>query len=98
VSTARTSIEWTRADDGTPGRTWNPVTGCSRLSEGCGLPRYPGDKTGGCYAKSIARRFAGTKAFPHGFAVTAHPERLGDPLRWRVPSRVFVNSMSDLVA
>jgi protein gp37 len=96
VSTARTSIEWTRGDDGTAGRTWNPVTGCSKLSEGCGLPRFNGDKSGGCYAEAIARRFAGTKAFPHGFAVTPHPERLADPLRWRAPARVFVNSMSDL--
>jgi protein gp37 len=78
---ARTSIEWTRADDG---------------SEGCGLPRFAGDKSGGCYAEAIARRFAGTKAFPHGFALTLRPERLADPLRWRAPSRVFVNSMSDL--
>lgn len=96
MSTARTSIEWTRADDGAAGRTWNPVTGCSKVSEGCGLSRFPGDKTGGCYAEAIARRFAGTKAFPHGFAVTPHPERLSDPLRWRTPTRVFVNSMSDL--
>jgi len=95
VST-RTSIEWTRADDGTAGRTWNPVTGCDKVSQGCGLPRFDGDKSGGCYAEAIARRFAGTKAFPHGFAVTLRPERLGDPLRWRAPSRVFVNSMSDL--
>jgi len=95
VST-KTSIEWTRADDGSAGRTWNPVTGCDKVSPGCGLPRFEGDKTGGCYAESIARRFAGSKAFPHGFAVTLHPERLTDPLRWRTPTRVFVNSMSDL--
>jgi protein gp37 len=95
VST-RTSIEWTRSDDGTAGRTWNPVTGCTKVSEGCGLPRYSGDKSGGCYAENIARRFAGTPAFPHGFAVTLHPERLDDPKRWRAASRVFVNSMSDL--
>jgi protein gp37 len=92
----KTSIEWTRGDDGTPGASWNPVTGCSRVSEGCGLSRYPGDKSGGCYAESIARRFAGTKAFPHGFAVTPRPERLTDPLRWQRPRRVFLNSMSDL--
>lgn len=60
------------------------------------VAQVPGDKTGGCYAEAIARRFAGTKAFPHGFAVTPHPERLADPFRWRAPSRVFVNSMSDL--
>lgn len=92
----KTSIEWTRNDDGTAGRTWNPVTGCDKVSPGCGLPRFDGDKTGGCYAESIATRFAGSKAFPNGFAVTPHPERLLDPLKWRKPTRVFVNSMSDL--
>ena len=74
-----TGIEWTD-------RTWNPVTGCTKVSPGCDH----------CYAEGIARRFAGTKAFPHGFDVTLHPERLDAPLRWRKPSRVFVNSMSDL--
>ena len=82
----RTSIEWTRADDGTPGRTWNPVTGCTKVSPGCDH----------CYAEGIARRFAGTPAFPDGFAVTLHPDRLDQPARWRSPARVFVNSMSDL--
>lgn len=74
-----TSIEWTD-------RTWNPVTGCTKVSPGC-------DR---CYADAIAHRFAGTTSFPNGFAVTLHPERLDAPLRWRRPSRVFVNSMSDL--
>lgn len=74
-----TSIEWTD-------RTWNPVTGCTKVSPGCDH----------CYAEGIARRFAGSKAFPHGFAVTLHPERLDAPLRWQKPARVFVNSMSDL--
>lgn len=81
-----TSIEWTRGDDGSPGRTWNPVTGCTKVSPGCDH----------CYAEGIARRFAGTAQFPRGFEVTLHPERLEAPLRWRKPSRVFVNSMSDL--
>lgn len=72
-------IEWTDT-------TWNPVTGCDKVSPGCDH----------CYAESIARRFAGTASFPDGFAVTLHPERLGAPLRWRKPRRVFVNSMSDL--
>jgi protein gp37 len=91
-----TSIEWARNSDGTSGRSWNAVTGCDKVSPGCGLPRFDDDKTGGCYAENIARRFAGTKAFPHGFAVTLHPQRLEDPLRWRKPTRVFTNSMSDL--
>lgn len=91
-----TSIEWARNEDGTSGRSWNPVTGCDKVSPGCGLPRFEGDKTGGCYAEGIARRFAGSKAFPNGFAVMLHPQRLEDPLRWRKPTRVFTNSMSDL--
>jgi len=74
-----TSIEWTD-------RTWNPVTGCAKVSPGC-------DR---CYAAAIAHRFDHTPAFPNGFAVTLHPERLDAPLRWRRASRVFVNSMSDL--
>lgn len=65
---------------------WNPVTGCDRVSPGCDH----------CYAETIARRFAGSKAFPEGFKVTLHPDRLDAPLRWRKPRRVFVNSMSDL--
>jgi protein gp37 len=92
----KTTIEWTINPDGSAGRTWNPASGCSKVSPGCGLPRFEGDKTGGCYAETIARRFAGSKAFPNGFAVTLHPERLTDPLRWRTPTRVFVNSMSDM--
>lgn len=74
-----TGIEWTD-------RTWNPVTGCTKVSPGCD----------NCYAEGITRRFAGSKAFPRGFDVTLHPERLDAPLRWRKPARVFVNSMSDL--
>lgn len=74
-----TGIEWTD-------ETWNPVTGCDKVSPGCDH----------CYAETIAHRFAGTKAFPDGFAVTLHPERLDQPLRWRKPRKVFVNSMSDL--
>lgn len=67
-------------------RVWNPVTGCTKVSPGCD----------NCYAENIARRFAGTKAFPAGFSVTLHADRLDQPLKWRKSSRVFVNSMSDL--
>src|SRR5664279_5340532 len=82
----RSSIEWTRGDDGAEGGTWNPVTGCTKVSPGCDH----------CYAENIAHRFAGTKAYPNGFEVTLHPDRLELPLRWKKPRRVFVNSMSDL--
>lgn len=77
--TTNTKIEWTD-------RTWNPVTGCTKVSPGCD----------NCYAEGIARRFAGGKGFPNGFDVTLRPDRLEDPLKWRKPARVFVNSMSDL--
>lgn len=73
-------IEWTD-------ETWNPVTGCKKVSPGC---KY-------CYAETIAGvRFRGTRAFPNGFEPTLHPDRLDQPFRWRKPRRVFVNSMSDL--
>lgn len=74
-----TKIEWTD-------ETWNPVTGCTKASEGCDH----------CYAETIAHRFTGTKAYPNGFDVTLRPERLDQPLRWKRPRKVFVNSMSDL--
>jgi protein gp37 len=74
-----TKIEWTD-------RTWNPVTGCTKVSPGCD----------NCYAETIAHRFAGSKAFPNGFDVTLHEARISQPLRWKRPARVFVNSMSDL--
>jgi len=65
-------------------KTWNPTTGCDKVSPGCVH----------CYAEALTRRFP--KNFPNGFALTLHPGRLKEPLRWRTPSRVFVNSMSDL--
>ena len=74
-----TKIEWTD-------ETWNPVTGCTKVSAGCDH----------CYAETIAHRFAGTKAYPNGFQVTLRPERLDQPIRWRRPRRIFVNSMADL--
>jgi len=92
-----TRIEWTRGDDGSPGVTWNPVTGCDRTSPGCD----------NCYALTLASRLKamGSSKYQQdgdprtsgpGFAVTLHPDTLGEPLRWRKPRRVFVNSMSDL--
>ncbi len=66
--------------------TWNPVTGCTQVSPGCDH----------CYAKTIAERFRGGPAYPRGFDVTLRPHKLDQPLRWRRPRRIFVNSMSDL--
>jgi protein gp37 len=85
---ATTTVEWTRGDDGTPGASWNPVTGCTEVSEGCN----------NCYAKIFAERWRGVPGHPfeQGFDVRLWPERLALPLRWRKPKRVFVNSMSDL--
>lgn len=65
-------------------KTWNTVTGCDKISPGCTH----------CYAKEITQRFP--KAFPNGFDVTLHPDRLGIPTKWRKPARIFANSMSDL--
>ena len=74
-------IEWTDA-------TWNPVTGCSKVSPGCKF----------CYAErlSIRLRAMGNARYRNGFAVTLHPDLLSLPLRWKQPKRIFVNSMSDL--
>jgi len=74
-------IEWTEA-------TWNPVTGCTKLSAGC---RH-------CYAESLARRLKamGQPNYANGFRVTCHDTALQLPLTWRQPRSVFVNSMSDL--
>ncbi len=74
-------IEWTEA-------SWNPVTGCTKVSPGCDH----------CYAETFAERWRGTPGhhFENGFDVTLRPERLEQPLRWKRPRRIFVNSMSDL--
>ena len=76
-----TTIEWTDA-------TWNPVTGCTKISPGCDH----------CYAERFSERFRGTPGHPFqtGFDLTLRPERLEQPLRWRTPRMIFVNSMSDL--
>ncbi len=84
-----TNIEWARNPDGTKGESWNPVIGCTAVSEGCT----------NCYAKRMARRLAGRYGYPeypNQFDVTLHPDRLEQPLRWRKPRRIFVCSMSDL--
>lgn len=76
-----TSIEWTDA-------TWNPVRGCTKVSPGCK----------NCYALRFAERFRGVPGHPFewGFDLRLVPEKLEDPLRWKAPRRIFVNSMSDL--
>lgn len=75
------AIEWTDA-------TWNPVTGCTKISPGCKH----------CYAERLAVRLhaMGNPRYRHGFEVTLHEDQLSLPLRWRQPRRIFVNSMSDL--
>lgn len=75
------SIEWTEA-------TWNPVTGCTKISEGCR----------NCYAAAMAKRLKamGNIRYEDGFKVTLHDDLISLPLKWKKPRRIFVNSMSDL--
>ena len=75
------TIEWTQA-------TWNPVTGCTKVSPGCAH----------CYAETFAERFRGVPGHPYenGFDLQLRPERLRLPLEWKRPRLIFVNSMSDL--
>jgi protein gp37 len=75
------TIEWTDS-------TWNPVTGCTKVSPGCDH----------CYAQTFAERFRGVPGHPfeRGFDLTIRPGRLSQPLTWKKPQMVFVNSMSDL--
>ena len=75
------NIEWTDA-------TWNPVTGCAKVSDGCKH----------CYAERLANRLQamGQSNYRNGFNVTLQPQMLEVPLRWKSPKRIFVNSMSDL--
>jgi protein gp37 len=77
----RSHIEWTDA-------TWNPVTGCTKVSAGCDH----------CYAERFSERFRGVPGHPFatGFDLTLRPERLEQPLAWKKPRMIFVNSMSDL--
>lgn len=78
---AQSRIEWTEA-------TWNPVTGCTKISEGC---RH-------CYAERMAKRLEamGQPNYKQGFQVVCHPHVLYKPIEWRSPKTIFVNSMSDL--
>jgi protein gp37 len=75
------TIEWTEA-------TWNPVTGCTKMSEGCR----------NCYAHRMAKRLhaMGNHRYANGFNVTLHQDLITKPLEWKKPRRIFVNSMSDL--
>ena len=79
--TSFSRIEWTH-------KTWNPVTGCSSISEGCR----------NCYARRIARnlRHVGVEKYRNGFRVTLHEKALLNPLKWKKPHIIFVNSMSDV--
>ena len=76
-----TQIEWTDA-------TWNPVTGCTKISAGCD----------NCYAERFSERFRGVAGHPfeRGFDLTIRPDRLMQPVAWTKPRLIFVNSMSDL--
>ncbi len=78
---AESSIEWTEM-------TWNPTTGCDKVSAGC---KY-------CYAEVMARRLTamGVDKYKNGFKLAMHPDALRVPYTWKSPKRVFVNSMSDL--
>ena len=75
------TIEWTEA-------TWNPVTGCTKISPGCKF----------CYAERMAHRLQamGQERYRDAFKLTLQPDALDTPLRWRTPKVIFVNSMSDL--
>lgn len=77
-----TQIEWTD-------KTWNPVTGCTKISAGCKH----------CYAEALAERLhaMGNPRYRNGFALTLHPDKLREPAHWREPVRIFVNSMSDML-
>ncbi|MFP4395648.1 MAG: DUF5131 family protein [Anaerolineales bacterium] len=83
-----TDIEWVRNPDGTQGKTWNPVTGCTKVSPGCEH----------CYAERMAYRLKamGQPNYRNGFQLTVHPHMLDRPFEWKKPQMVFVNSMSDL--
>src|SRR3989440_3091429 len=81
VMAESSDIEWTDA-------TWNPVRGCTKISPGCK----------NCYAETFAERFRGVPRHPYeqGFDLRLVQEKLEEPLCWKKPKRIFVNSMSDL--
>lgn len=83
-----TKIEWVVNPDGSQGKSWNPVTGCTKISPGCKH----------CYAERMSKRLAGRCGYPadEPFKVTYHHNRLEEPLRWRKPQNVFAVSMGDL--
>jgi protein gp37 len=76
----KSKIEWT-------GASWNAVRGCAKISPGCKH----------CYAETFANRFRGVPGHPYekGFDLRLVPEKLEEPLHWKKPRRIFVNSMSD---
>lgn len=78
---SKSSIEWTEA-------TWNPVTGCNKISPGCK----------NCYAEKMAKRLKamGQRNYRNGFRLTLQPHMLELPLKWKKPQTIFVNSMSDI--
>ncbi|MBC8505370.1 MAG: phage Gp37/Gp68 family protein [Chloroflexi bacterium] len=78
---AKSAIEWTES-------TWNPLTGCTKISPGCKH----------CYAERMSRRLKamGQEKYQNDFRLTLHGDVLGDPLSWKKPQIIFVNSMSDL--
>jgi protein gp37 len=78
---SKSRIEWT-------GSTWNPLTGCTKVSPGCKH----------CYAERMAHRLQamGVENYANGFALTLHPQAVSLPLQWSKPQMIFVNSMSDL--
>ena len=77
----KSKIEWTE-------NTWNPITGCTKISEGCE----------NCYAFQMASRLQkmGNAKYENGFRLTLHENCLNEPYTWKKPARIFVNSMSDL--
>jgi protein gp37 len=81
VVATKSSIEWTES-------TWNPLTGCTKVSPGCKH----------CYAERMAKRLhaMGQPNYANGFKLTLHPQALEIPLGWKKPQMIFVNSMSDL--
>ncbi len=81
IMAQQSSIEWTQL-------TWNPTTGCNKISAGCKF----------CYAETMSRRLKamGQRKYKNGFEITVHPESLAAPYKWKKPKTVFVNSMSDL--